>query len=84
MTVYLGVMFNNNGRFLKAISKQVSQARRALFSLLSKAVKLRLPVDIVVQLFGVHVLRAGSSENGLVGWLSGGFTPCRHQKWKCL
>ena len=37
--------------FAKAISKQVSQARRALFSLLSKAVKLRLPVDIVVHLF---------------------------------
>ena len=45
--VYLGVSFNYNGRFAKAISKQVSQARRALFSLLSKAVKLRLPVDIV-------------------------------------
>ena len=49
--VYLGVSFNYNGRFAKAISKQVSQARRALFSLLSKAVKLRLPVDIVVHLF---------------------------------
>ena len=49
--VYLGVSFNYNGRFDKTISKQVSQTRRALFSLLSKAVKLRLPVDIVVQLF---------------------------------
>ena len=34
--VYLGVTFNFNGSFRKAISKQISQARKAMFSLLEK------------------------------------------------
>ena len=48
---YLGVTFNYNGHFGKAVSKQVSQAKRALFSLLSKARKLSLPSDIQLHLF---------------------------------
>ena len=39
--VYLGVTLNHNGNFKKAISKQVSQAKRAMFSLLSKVTKNR-------------------------------------------
>ena len=37
--VYLGVKFNYNGTFKKAISKQVIQARKALYSMLAKAKK---------------------------------------------
>ena len=44
--VYLGVKLNYNGRFKKAISKQVSQAKRAMFSVLSKIRKPKLPEDI--------------------------------------
>ena len=44
--VYLGVTFNYNNKFAKAIKKQLDQARRAMFSLLVKARRLLLPVDI--------------------------------------
>jgi hypothetical protein len=44
--LYLGVTFNYNGSFAKAINKQISQAKRALYSLISKFRKLYLPVDI--------------------------------------
>ena len=49
--VYLGVTFNYNGSFRKAISKQVTQARKAMFAVLEKSRILRLPVDIVCELF---------------------------------
>ena len=61
--VYLGVTFNFNGSFRKAISKQITQARKAMFALLEKAKILRLPVDIVCDLFDkcvVPVLLYGS------------------------
>jgi predicted DNA-binding protein YlxM (UPF0122 family) len=48
---YLGTTFNYNGRFCKAISKQVNQATRAMFALNTKAKKLSLPVDIQLELF---------------------------------
>ena len=47
-------MDNNN--FKKAINKQVSQARRALFSLKSKILSLRLPIDIQLELFDHLIL----------------------------
>jgi hypothetical protein len=50
--VYLGTMFNYNGLFNKAIKKQVSQARRAMYKLLSKAKKLALPIGSEVWGFG--------------------------------
>lgn len=53
---YLGIVFNFNGKFKKAISKQVSQARHAMFALLSKAAKLMLPFDITCDLFDKLVL----------------------------
>ena len=54
--VYLGVTFNYNGSFKKAISKQITQARKAMFLLLQKAKVLRLPADIVCELFEVCVV----------------------------
>ena len=36
---YLGVTMNYNGKFNKAIAKQVDQARRAMYGLISKCKK---------------------------------------------
>ena len=49
--VYLGVTFNYNGSFKKAISKQIMQARKAMFAILQKARILQLPIDIVCELY---------------------------------
>ena len=49
--IYLGVTFNYNGSFAKAIEKQISQARKAMFSMLTKARRLQLPVDLQIELF---------------------------------
>ena len=60
---YLGTVFNYNGSFNKAIKKQVSQARRAMFNLICKAKKLCLPLDIQCALFDqlvVPILLYGS------------------------
>ena len=53
---YLGVVFNYNGNFKKAINKQVTQAKHAMFSLLSKASNLQLNTDITLKLFDSLVL----------------------------
>ena len=61
--IYLGTTFNFNGNFNKAISKQVSQARRAMFNLVIKARKLSLPIDLQCELFDqlvVPILLYGS------------------------
>merc|ERR1712030_23612 len=49
--VYLGVTFNYNGKFHKAKSKQVLQARKATYSLISNVKKLNLDVDLFTDLF---------------------------------
>ena len=54
--VYLGVLFNYNGSFKKAIHKQITQARKAMFAVVEKSKVLRLPVDIVCELFNVCVV----------------------------
>ena len=54
--IYLGITMNYNGRFKKAISKQVSQARRAMFKILGKIRQLLLPPDIACELFDKVVL----------------------------
>ena len=41
---YLGVSFDYNGSSEKAMGKQVTQAKRALFSLVAKFRKLNLPL----------------------------------------
>ena len=48
---YLGITFNYNNNFKKAIAKQVSQAKRAMYALIAKCKRLRLPVDIQCHLF---------------------------------
>ena len=48
---YLGVVFNYNGKFKKAIDKQIASARRAMFILLKKAKILKLPIDVQLELF---------------------------------
>jgi len=53
---YLGVTINYNGLFNKAVSKQIDQARRAMYGLISKARKLQLPIDIQCELFNQIVL----------------------------
>lgn len=53
---YLGVVFNCNGSFKKATAKQISQAKKAMFVLLQKSRILRLPIDIICQLYEVCVI----------------------------
>ena len=48
---YLGINFNYNGRFSKAIRHLYEQANRAMLCLISKTRKLKLPVDIKLELF---------------------------------
>ena len=48
---YLGVVFNYNNKFKKAQINQICKAKRAMYSLMIKAKKLRLPVDIQLDLF---------------------------------
>ena len=54
--VYLGMCFNYNGTFSNAIEKQISQATKAMYSLITKARRLFLPLDIVCDLFDKTVL----------------------------
>ena len=54
--VYLGVTFNYNGSFRKAMEKQIMQARKAMYSLLHKAKTLRLPFDIIFELYEVRTM----------------------------
>jgi hypothetical protein len=54
--VYLGTTFTYNGKFNNAIDKQVQQAKRAMYSLLGKARKLNLPLDIVSHLFDTCII----------------------------
>ncbi len=54
--IYLGTTFNYNGKYKKAITKQVAQAKRAMYSMVGKARKLGLPVDIQLHLFDSLIL----------------------------
>ena len=53
---YLGVVFNFNGKFTKAIEERITLARKALLGLNSKAERLHLPPDIHIDLFNKMVL----------------------------
>jgi hypothetical protein len=53
---YLGTTFNYNGNYDKAIAKQVTQAKRAMYSMVGKARKLGLPIDIQLHLFDTLIL----------------------------
>ena len=48
---YLGIKFNYNGKFGKTKKHLVDQARKATFSLIRKARKLFLPLDIQLHFF---------------------------------
>jgi hypothetical protein len=53
---YLGIIFSRKGNFQKNKLRLVQQARKAMFSVLSKARKLCLPVDILLQMFDAMVV----------------------------
>ena len=53
---YLGVTFNYNNTFYKSIERQISQAKKALFSLITKSRRLDVPIDITLDLFDKLVL----------------------------
>ena len=53
---YLGVVFNFNGKFKKAITERITPARKAMFGLNAKAVSLQLPPDIQIDLFDKMIL----------------------------
>ena len=53
---YLGITFNFNGSFKKAIKKQIVQAKRASYSLIAKTRRLKLPLDIQLHLFDACVI----------------------------
>lgn len=48
---YLGILFNFNGSFGKAIEERITPARKAMFGLNEKAANLLLPPDIHIDLF---------------------------------
>ena len=48
--VYLGTTFNFNGKFHKAMAKQVLQAKKSYYSMLTKVKKHNLDVDVFIDL----------------------------------
>ena len=48
---YLGLTFDQKGKFFKARAKLIEQAKRAPFAVIRKSRKLNLPVDIQLKLF---------------------------------
>ena len=53
---YLGVTFNYNNTFYKSIERQICQAKKAMFSLITKSRRLQVPIDITLDLFDKLVL----------------------------
>ena len=49
--VYLGTKFNYNGTFKKAEAKQVLQARKATYGLITRIKQLELTVEVSIELF---------------------------------
>ena len=47
---YLGVTFNYNNTFYKSIERQISQAKKAMLSLITKSRRLDVPIDITLDL----------------------------------
>ena len=65
--VYLGTTFNFNGKFNKAMARQVLRGKKATFSLVDKVKRLNLPIDMFVELFekvSIPVLLYGSEVLG--------------------
>ncbi len=53
---YLGVNFNFKGRFKQAMNRQIVQTKQASYSLIAKARRLKLQIDIQLHLFDTCVL----------------------------
>ena len=54
--LYLGIMFSYNCLFNKAIHKHITQAKRAMFALITKGRRLLLPLDVLFELFDKMIL----------------------------
>ena len=54
--VYLGVNFNYNPSFIKAIEQHISRAKRAMFAIVTKSRRLSLPLETLFELFDRVVL----------------------------
>ena len=48
---YLGICFNRNGSFVKAKKLLHDKASKAMYSLIQKGRRLKLPTDIMLKLF---------------------------------
>ncbi|XP_074647723.1 uncharacterized protein LOC141903501 [Tubulanus polymorphus] len=53
--LYLGVKFNWNGSFAKAKKYLYDKAMRAMFSVIQKGRRLKLPIDVLLKLFDMCV-----------------------------
>ena len=53
--VYLGTTFNFNGKFHKAMARQVLQAKKAYYSMLTKVKKHNLDVDVFIAVSYTHL-----------------------------
>ena len=61
--IYLGTTFNFNGTFRKAKEKQVAQARKAIYTLITRIKQLGLFFETSIELFErliIHILLYGS------------------------
>ena len=65
--VYLGVNFNYNTSFIKAIERHISGAKRAMFANVTKSRRLSLPLDILFELFDRVVLPVVLYANEIYG-----------------
>ncbi len=54
--VYLGITLNFNGRFTKAINKQILKAKRGSYSIIAKGKKFELSIEIQLHLFDTCIL----------------------------
>ena len=54
--VYLGVNFNYNTSFIKAIEQHISRAKRAMFAIVTKSRRSSLALDVLFELFDRVVL----------------------------
>lgn len=53
---YLGILFNFNGKFSKAVCERITPARKAMYGLNEKALNLQLAPDIHIDLFDKMVM----------------------------
>ena len=54
--VYMGVNFNYNTLFIKAIELHISRAKRAMFAIFTNSIRLSLPLDCLNYLIELSYL----------------------------